>query len=272
MFWNAKYGRAETGDTHMDYISFGKGDETLVLLPGLSTRGIKGVALPLAYMYRIFAKRYKVYVFDRKDKIPVAYSVYDMADDTAYVMRKLGIEKADLFGVSQGGMIAQALAVRYPEMVNKLALGATLSKQNETVDAVVRRWIFYAKQGDYQKINKDTFTLMYSDRYLRRYRLLLPVLIKCTKPDDLKKFEILAKACITFDIYDDLDKIKCPVFVLGGKQDKIVTGRASEEIAGKLGCEIYMYENLGHAAYDEAKDFNRRVYDFLITKSAGDLE
>jgi len=43
--------------------------------------------------------------------------------------------------------------------------------------------------------------------------------------------------------------------VIGGSKDKIVTGKASEEIAKKLGCELYMYE--------EAGDFNRKVYDFL---------
>ena len=37
----------------------------------------------------------------------------------------------------------------------------------------------------------------------------------------------------------------------------------SQEIAEKLGCEIYMYEELGHAAYEEAKDFNKRIYSFL---------
>ena len=36
-----------------------------------------------------------------------------------------------------------------------------------------------------------------------------------------------------------------------------------EEIAEKIRCEIYMYERLGHAAYEEAKDFNERIYKFL---------
>ena len=33
--------------------------------------------------------------------------------------------------------------------------------------------------------------------------------------------------------------------------------------AFKLGCALHMYENLGHAAYEEAQDFNQMVYDFL---------
>ena len=79
----------------------------------------------------------------------------------------------------------------------------------------------------------------------------------------MRNLYILAKACLTCNTYEDLDKIKCPVLVLGGRQDKVVTGNASEEIAAKLGCKIHMYDSLGHAAYEEAKDFNRIVYDFL---------
>ena len=64
--------------------------------------------------------------------------------------------------------------------------------------------------------------------------------------------------------FEALEKIKCPVIVLGGRQDKVVTGSASEEIAEKLGCKIHMYDGLGHAAYEEARDFNQIVFEFFI--------
>ena len=54
------------------------------------------------------------------------------------------------------------------------------------------------------------------------------------------------------------------MFVLGGRQDKVVTGTASAEIAERLGCKIHMYEGLGHAAYEEAGDFNQKVYEFMF--------
>jgi len=44
---------------------------------------------------------------------------------------------------------------------------------------------------------------------------------------------------------------------------KVLGGAASEEIAEKIGCKIHMYDDLGHAAHEEAKDFNRMVYDFF---------
>jgi pimeloyl-ACP methyl ester carboxylesterase len=109
----------------------------------------------------------------------------------------------------------------------------------------------------------DMAEKMYSDAYVKRYRPFLPLLTLLQKPKDVDRFIILAKACLTCEAYQLLDQIRCPVFVIGGKKDKVVTGEASEEIAEKLGCEIYMYENLGHAAYEESKDFNLKVYNFL---------
>ena len=73
----------------------------------------------------------------------------------------------------------------------------------------------------------------------------------------------MAKSCLTCNTYEELDKITCPIFVIGGGIDQVVGGGASKEIANKLNCEIYLYENWGHAAYEEAKDFNQKVFEFL---------
>lgn len=251
------------GNTEMDYACFGKGNKPLIMIPGLTLKRVKGAALPLAFMYRCFVKDYRVYVFDRKEEIPEGYTVKDIADDIAYAMGALHIEKADIFGVSQGGMIAQYLALEHPRLVNKLVLAVTLSRENETVKSVIQNWIYLVEKEDYKALVSDMMNKMYSDSYLKRYSVFVPALSKVGKPKNPARFIKLAKACVTCDTYDRLGEITCPVFVIGGKQDKIVTGRASEEIAEKLGCEIYMYEELGHSAYEEAEDFNSRIKDFL---------
>ena len=92
----------------------------------------------------------------------------------------------------------------------------------------------------------------------------MPLLVRMIKPKDFKRFAILASAILDFDCYERLTEIKCPVLVLGGEQDKITTPKASIEIAEKINCEIHMYSEYGHAAYEEAKDFNKRVYEFLL--------
>lgn len=253
----------KVNDSYMDYITFGKGSKLLILIPGLSLRGVKGSSIMLAYMYRIFAKDFKVYCFDRKNNIPASYNIENMALDIAFAIKKLKLESASVFGVSQGGMIAQYLAVNHPELVSKLVLGVTLSHTNETVTKVIADWVDMAENQQFRDIAKDMFKNMYSEKYVKKYKWLFSILSVFVKPKDTKRFITLAKACLTCNIYDRLNKIKCPVFVLGGSMDNIVSGYASEEIADKLKCNIYMYKNLGHSAYEEAKDFNKRVYDFI---------
>lgn len=263
MLFNLKEDCVKINNTTMDYVVFGKGKNPLVIIPGLSMNRVKGAGVFLAYMYRIFAKDYRVYIFDRKETIAEEYTIKEIAADTAYAMKELAISQSCLFGVSQGGMIAQYLAMDYPELVKKLVLGVTLSKQNETVKNVVETWIQFVGSNDMQGFIEDMLFKMYSSEYIRKYRILIPVMIKKSKKADLNRFIILAKSCLNCDTYEALYKIQCPVLVLGGKQDKVVTGKASEEIAEKLQCEIYMYEELGHAAYEEAKDFNERIYQFF---------
>ena len=84
------------------------------------------------------------------------------------------------------------------------------------------------------------------------------------KPRDKERFLLQAKACLTHNALDWLEQIKHPTLIIGGWQDKIVTPQASELLAEKIeNSQLYMYDDLGHALYEEAKDFNSRVMNFL---------
>ena len=265
MLYNAKEQTLTIENMQMDYITFGNGTKPLLMIQGLNTRDIKGSGTMLAMMYRIFAKEYKVYLFDRRKNLSENITVRELAADIALAMDTLGIKKADVFGVSQGGMMAQYLAIDRPDLVNKLVLAVTLSKNNETVENVITDWVQMTEQEDWKALVNDMAVKMYSDAYMKKYKMMMPLLTALQKPKDVKRFLILTKACLTCNTYEEMDKIQCPVMVIGGGKDKIVTGKASEEIAQKLGCEIYMYEELGHAVYEEAGDFNQRVYEFFET-------
>ena len=266
--YNAKNLTLALPDMQLDYIRFGKGEKPLIMIQGLSTRGIKGAAIPLAFMYRLFAKDYTVYLFDRRPNVHPGITARDMAADIAAAMDALGLKDAAVFGVSQGGMIAQYLALDRPDLVGRMVLAVTLSRSNDTLTEVITRWIGLAEENRMRELIRDMAARMYSDTYLKRYRLFMPLLTLLQKPKDVRRFSILARSCLTCDTYESLSDITCPVLVLGGERDRIVTARASHEIAERLGCGIHMYEDLGHAAYEEAKDFNRRVYDFLSEKQS----
>ncbi len=264
---NAKNGSVDIDGIAMDYICFGSGSKTLVMIPGLSDglTDVKGKAFIIALSYREFAKDFTVYMFSRKRELPEAVTSQEMAADLAYALKKLGIEGAIILGVSQGGTIAQYLAIDYPELVKKLILTVTYPRANELVKTLIPRWIDFAKSNDYRSLFIDTTENTYSEKQLKIYRRLYPVLTKAGAPKSYKRFIAMANACITHDAYDRLCEIKCPTLILGGTDDKIVGGQASHELAELIPhSSIYMYEGLGHGAFDEAsKDFKKRVTNFL---------
>jgi pimeloyl-ACP methyl ester carboxylesterase len=215
-------------------------------------------------MYKDFAKNFKVYVFSRKNRIRAGYSTRDMAKDTKLAMDKLGITSASIMGVSQGGMIAQYIAIDYPSLVEKLVLAVTLARPNEIVNKAVSPWITMAQNGDYKRIIIDTAEKSYSNSYLRTHRWLFPLLGITGKPKDFTRFIIQANSCLQHNAYEQLAQIQCPTLVIGGGDDKIVGVEASKEIAEKIyGSDLIIYDKYGHAAYEEEKDFNAKVIDFL---------
>lgn len=266
MLYNAKNKSVKIGNTSMNYAEFGNGEKSLIMIPGLGDglTSVKGKAIPFALLYRQYAKEYTIYVFSRKNKLQEDAGTRTMAADLVKAMELLKIEKADIVGVSQGGMIAQYLAIDFPEKVHKLVLVVTLSKQNEVVGQVIESWIEMAKNGDYAGIFTDTAEKSYTEDYLQKSRWFFPIVSKMSTLKEADRFLIMAKACISHDSHAELSKIQCPTLIIGGKQDKIVTGEASEEMAKAIaGSELFMYEQYGHGLYEEAKDFNERVITFF---------
>ncbi len=263
MLYNVKEGKVTIADTELEYITFGTGAKPMLMIQGLNTRDIKGAGLSLAYMYRLFAKDYTVYLFDRRPNVWEGITVRDIAKDIASAMDALNISNADVFGVSQGGMIAQYLAIDRPDLVHALVLAATLSRNNDTVTSVIEHWIALTGENNMKALITDMTLKLYSDSYIRRYKPFLPLLTLLQKPKDPARFITLAKACLTCATYELLDQVQCPVLIIGGAQDKIVGNASAKELADKLNCELMLYEHFGHAVYEEAKDFNQKVYDFF---------
>ena len=265
MLFNVKEDKIKLTHGEVDYIAFGNGDRSLVMIQGLNTRGIKGAGLGLAMMYRIFSRDFRVYLFDRRPEVTEKTTVREMAADVAEAMDTLGLKSACVLGVSQGGMIAEYLAIDRPDLVEKMALAMTISRNNETVISVIEKWIELTEKGDFKGLVYDMAEKMYSENYMKKYRPMLPLLTLLQKPKDTARFINLAHACLTSEAYDELDKIRCKTLVLGGEKDKIVGNMAAKEIADKLGCELIVYENLGHAAYEESPTFNADVYNFFVS-------
>ena len=253
-----------TKDFSMDYFRFGRGEKTLVILLGLSIDSVMKYANSVAEVYDSFAEDFTVYVFDRRKELPAAYSLHEMAHDASAAIQALGLEKTCLFGVSQGGMIAMVIAIEHPELVDRLVLDSTSACVEQEQVQVIEKWIRLAKDGNTKELYLAFGEAVYPPEVFEQSRELLAESAKTVTNGDLSRFVILAETIEVFDVTGLLDRIECPVLVIGSKDDRVLGGEASEKIAEQLkDCELYMYEGYGHAAYDLAPDYKEKLLDFL---------
>lgn len=257
-------GMVKTDSMKMEYFSFGTGEKQMVIVPGLDTKSVLPNAIMIESAYSIFQDDYTVTVFDRRLDMPSRYSIREMARDTAFAMRELGIRDAHIFGASQGGMIAQYIAIDYPELVSSLVLGATICRENPIAREVIGNWISYAEKGDRRGLSDAFIKTLYSKPFQEKYYDILITLNDNVTDEDLHRFIICAKAIFDFDTTKELHKIICPVFVVGSLGDVVVGGFSSRELASFIDCELYLYdETTAHCVFDEEPDFKQRMKDFI---------
>ena len=141
----------------------------------------------------------------------------------------------------------------------------TCARQNPLIAECVREWIDLAKRGDHAALMDSNMRRMYSEAFYRRSRCTVPLLGKLTKPKSYERFLIMADACLAHDASDRIGHITAPTLVIGGEQDIALGAEPSREIAAAIpGAQLKMYAEWGHGLYEEAKDFNSVVLDFLL--------
>lgn len=261
-----KNGRVKFPDADMDYLRFGTGPKNLIMLPGLGDglRSSYGLALPMALLYRMYAKDYTVYMFSRKNQLPAGCTTEDMARHLAQAMDRLCIDKAHILGVSMGGMIAQHLAADCPEKVEKLVLVVTAARPNPVLTDSVTLWMSQAEAGDHRALMDSNLKKIYSADYYRKNKWTVPLLGVSTKPKSYERFLVMARACLEHDAYGKLSAITAPTFVMGGGKDETLGSAAASEIAAAIpGAKLKIYSQWGHGLYEEAPEFNADVLKFL---------
>ncbi len=251
-------------EIEMSYFSFGEGERAFVILPGLDTKSILNAAKAVATAYRAFGEKYTVYVFDRRRNMPEDYTITQMADDTAAVMEHLGIADADIFGASQGGMIAMCLAIGHPQLVHAMVLGSTAAYADPAAEDSIGTWIALAERHDMPALTADFIDRLYSETTIGQYKELLIHMNDNVADEDIRRFIICARAIEGFDIRGQLHRVSCPTLVIGCLGDKVLPADASREIAELLGSELYLYgAEYGHSVFDEAPDYKERLMHFF---------
>ncbi|MBP5739725.1 MAG: alpha/beta hydrolase [Spirochaetia bacterium] len=247
----------------MNYIKFGTGDKILVMLPGLSVKSVLLMGDAVKNAFSAYDKDYTIYLIDRREDVPPVYTVTDMARDTAEKMKELGLEDVCLFGASQGGMMAMLIAAWYPELVHKLVLGSSAAKITDLGNSVIDGWVSLAEKRDGVALYLDFLKKVYPAYLFDQFKDIFIATGKSVTDEEFARFIIIAKGAVDFDATSELDKIKCPVLVVGSEDDAVLGSAPSYDIARRLGCRIHMYKDYGHDCYDTAPDFRDRMFKFF---------
>ena len=257
----------KTDDFTMDYCRFGEGKKALVMIPGLSIVNVLNSANTIAAAYKVLTEDYTFYVMERRNNLPDTYTVEDTARDTMEAVRALGLDTITLCGASYGGMVSMYIAANYPEMVEKAVVSSTSANVTPEGYKVVEGWLDLAKQGDPFELYMAFGEALYPKDVYEAAKPLLKELSAGVSEEDLRRFMVLGRGMKGFSLIDSLSKIKCPLFVVGDKQDKVLGAEPSFEIERLMkdhpGFEIYMYDGYGHAVFDLAPDFKERTLAFL---------
>ena len=264
--YSAKNATLSMNGKTMDYVTFGKGKDPLVIIPGLGDglQTVKGKAQLFSLSYRLLAKHYKIYVFSRINELRQGYTTRDMAADLAEAMETLNLDTAYIMGISQGGMIAQWLAVDFPERVQRLILAVTTAKPSQLVKERIEHWQKLSQYGTFRDLMLDIAKHSYTQKSYQKWRFLSNIMGRLGRIKDKKRIAIQSQSCLTHNSLEILKDIHCPTFVLGALEDDMIGVNGSKELAKAIsGCQLLILKHSGHALYEENKVFQEAVCGFL---------
>jgi 3-oxoadipate enol-lactonase len=196
------------------------------------------------------------------------HSIADLADDVAAVLAAAGVESAHVLGFSMGGLVAQSLAVRYPDRVARLVLASTYAVMNPQarlfLDAVLQ---CYEDSQDPVLMYRLIFPWLFSAGFLAdpANRAWLPGDDLDLDDQSLADWRAAYLAQRRFDGRPQLGRIGAPTLVIAGGEDRLVSrGDVNALADGVSGAHLTVLAGSGHLINVEQPGvFRAAIEDFL---------
>jgi pimeloyl-ACP methyl ester carboxylesterase len=206
------------------------------------------------------AKNHHVIAFDQRgvgaSTGEVPDSVEAMADDAYTFITALGFDKIDVFSFSLGGMIAQALVVKHPDLVRRLVLTGTGPKGGKDIDKVAATTYWDILRATLTRSDPKEFLFFNRNATGKpAARAFVDRLKERTADRDakikVKAFQTQLKAIKKWGrtTPDDLSKITQPTLIANGDNDRMVPSILSEDLHRRItDSELIIYPDSGHGA------------------------
>ncbi|WP_214403455.1 alpha/beta fold hydrolase [Pseudonocardia lacus] len=196
------------------------------------------------------------------DKPDAPYSTTGFAEDAVAVLDALGIERADVYGTSMGGRVAQWVAARHPRRVRGLVLGCTTPGGGHGVErsAEVRRSL---ATPDAEANRRALLELMYTPGWLAEHPGPYWTLGDPGMPPHARRHHLRASA--GHDAWDALVDITAPTLVLHGDRDVFNPVANAHLLVERIpDARLELLPGARHAYFEECRErAGRLVREFL---------
>ena len=254
--------------------------------PLLCIMGFATDSIGWAMQTPAFAEKHRTIVFDnrgvgRSAKPAGPYAIPAMADETAALLDHLGIPSANVLGLSMGGMIAQELALRHPQKVDRLVLAATFPRPDDHQRQVQQNIMdsFGATMSDSGEISVDMSTvnpimffqqllpLVFTPEFINTQLMQLMQMFSGALQHGFDLNAIMAQAAAIrgHDTVERLGQITAPTLVLHGDSDRLIPVENGEVLARHIpGATLTKVANGSHGFnFEQPQTFNDAVLDFV---------
>jgi 3-oxoadipate enol-lactonase len=257
--------RLRANNVHLNYVEAGQGEPPLVLLHGVggSHEMWQPVLPALSASRRVLAGDHRGH--GGSDKPGGPYTVRLLADDWRAALGALGVQRADLLGLSLGGAVAMRLAADHPERVRKLVLVDTWGFPHPDFVGMMRERLALLERGDLRAYADAAIPQVYSDGYVREHPEAIEAYRARVARAEVASLRSAVGACVAHDMRGDLARVAAPTLVLVGRQDRLTPPYHSEYLARAIaGASLAVVDGCAHFPHLEAPEtFLRMVGAFL---------
>jgi pimeloyl-ACP methyl ester carboxylesterase len=197
------------------------------------------------------------------------FSTPQFADDAVGLLDALEIERADVLGVFMGGMVAQEMALRHPNRVERLTLTGTFARPDAKRRLLLEHWRDLAGEGaPLEVLIRERLLWTLLDETLEQTDLIQSMVEFFARDGAPLTEDVFARqcdACLGHDTTDRLGEIRHRTLVLCGEQDRLTPPSLHRQLADAIpdahlvsisyGAHMVMVESAEH--------FNRIVLQFI---------
>jgi pimeloyl-ACP methyl ester carboxylesterase len=248
----------------LPYNRVGHGPRPLVIIQGLM---FENKPLPASMnwvysmYYRYLAEDYTTYIVLRRPGLPQGYSMQDMADDYAVMIREEFGEPVDVIGVSTGGSIAHHIAAGHPDLVRKLVIHSAAY----TLSDVAQKGMLQVGELARQHKWVAAYAVMFSPAPFPRAVTWIGSFLAALfgSPRDPSDLLVTIEAEDKFNFKNRLANITAPTLVIAEDQDPYYSDTLFRQTAeGIPNARLILYKGMGHPAGGE--QFRNDILAFLL--------